>query len=69
MSREPRANAPADDAAETVETAEIPEIPGQAADDVAERPGTSTADHDHADKLADEWGEESFPGSDPPAHY
>lgn len=38
-------------------------------DDLAERPGSSKAGHEHADKLADEWGEESFPGSDPPAHY
>lgn len=27
------------------------------------------AEHDHDDALADEWGKESFPGSDPPAHY
>lgn len=38
-------------------------------DDVAELPGTSSVSHKHADDLADEWGEESFPGSDPPAHY
>jgi len=37
--------------------------------DVAEKPGSSTVSHEHADELADEWGEESFPGSDPPAHY
>lgn len=38
-------------------------------DDVAEHPGSTHNDHDHADELADEWGKESFPGSDPPAHY
>lgn len=46
-----------------------PSIPEEAASDVAERPGSSSVPHDHADELADEWGEESFPGSDPPAHY
>lgn len=38
-------------------------------DDVAERPGSTKVAREHADDLADEWGEESFPGSDPPAHY
>lgn len=38
-------------------------------DDPAETPGSSRVDHEHADELADEWGEESFPASDPPAHY
>ena len=38
-------------------------------DDVAEKPGTSNVSPDHEDELVDEWGEESFPGSDPPAHY
>lgn len=37
--------------------------------DVAEKPGSSKVSHEHADELADEWGKESFPGSDPPAHY
>ena len=37
--------------------------------DVAERPGDTKVEHEHADELADEWGEESFPASDPPAHY
>lgn len=37
--------------------------------DVAEKPGSDTVEHDHADELADEWGKESFPASDPPAHY
>lgn len=37
--------------------------------DVAEKPGSTAVSHEHADELADEWGEESFPGSDPPAHY
>lgn len=37
--------------------------------DVAEKPGSDKVSHQHADELADEWGEESFPSSDPPAHY
>lgn len=28
-----------------------------------------TAAHRHDDELADEWGDESFPSSDPPANY
>ncbi|MBK0419030.1 NAD-dependent epimerase/dehydratase family protein [Leucobacter sp. CSA1] len=38
-------------------------------EDVAEKPGSRAVPHERADELADEWGEESFPGSDPPAHY
>ncbi|MFD5601293.1 hypothetical protein ACFWHR_14705 [Leucobacter sp. NPDC058333] len=38
-------------------------------DDVAEKPGSDSVSHEHADALADEWGEDSFPNSDPPAHY
>ncbi|GAB2552652.1 hypothetical protein [Leucobacter ruminantium] len=37
--------------------------------DVAEKPGTDHVSHEHEDELVDEWGKESFPGSDPPAHY
>lgn len=37
--------------------------------DVAEKPGSAAVPHEHADALADEWGEGSFPSSDPPAHY
>lgn len=37
--------------------------------DVAECPGTTRVDHEHADELADGWGKDSFPASDPPAHY
>lgn len=44
-------------------------IPEEVPLDVAERPGDTSNDHDHADEVADEWGRESFPGSDPPAHY
>lgn len=44
-------------------------VPDEAANDVAERPGTTQVPHEHADELADEWGEDSFPSSDPPAHY
>lgn len=38
-------------------------------DDLAENPGSTEVSHEHADAVADEWGEDSFPGSDPPAHY
>lgn len=48
-----------------VETASREDAPT----DVAEKPGSGTVPHEHADALADEWGEESFPSSDPPAHY
>ena len=37
--------------------------------DAAEQPGSGASSHDHEDALVDEWGEESFPGSDPPGHY
>ena len=40
-----------------------------ASDDVAEKPGTDSASKDKEDALVDEWEEESFPASDPPAHY
>ncbi|UOR01779.1 hypothetical protein MUN77_00165 [Leucobacter allii] len=46
-----------------------PKLPVEAPDDVAERPGSGAVGHEHADDLANEWGEESFPASDPPAHY
>ncbi|NLA64697.1 MAG: hypothetical protein GX862_01950 [Leucobacter sp.] len=48
---------------------DVNKVPDEAPVDVAERPGDSQVSHEHADELADEWGEESFPGSDPPAHY
>ena len=49
---------------------EAPErIPEEARQDTAERPGSTQNEHDHDDELVDEWGEESFPGSDPPGHY
>ena len=44
-------------------------VPDESARDVAERPGDTDVEHQHADEIADEWGEESFPASDPPAHY
>lgn len=44
-------------------------VPEEAREDVAERPGSTENDAQHSDELADEWGEESFPASDPPAHY
>ncbi|MFV0432516.1 MAG: hypothetical protein ACK5LO_00830 [Leucobacter sp.] len=47
----------------------LPPDSEEAPTDVAEKPGSTEVSHDHADELADEWGEESFPGSDPPAHY
>ncbi len=41
----------------------------ETAADVAEKPGSGAVSHEHADELADEWSEDSFPASDPPAHY
>lgn len=44
-------------------------VPDEAPADVAEMPGTDSSSKDHKDELVDEWEEESFPASDPPAHY
>lgn len=57
------------EAADAADAADVHTVPDEARDDVAERPGHTQADHDHADELADEWGDESFPASDPPAHH
>ncbi len=35
----------------------------------SERSVAEAVAHDHDDALADEWGKESFPASDPPGHY
>ena len=43
--------------------------PEGARDDVAEKPGTDSASKEKEDELVDEWEEESFPASDPPAYY
>ena len=51
------------------ETPEDITLDEEVPDDAAERPGTDSTTHAHDDELADEWGRESFPGSDPPAHY
>ncbi|GAA1559273.1 MULTISPECIES: hypothetical protein [Brevibacterium] len=44
-------------------------VPDEAPHDVAETPGTDNSTKEHDDALVDEWEEESFPASDPPAHY
>lgn len=36
----------------------------QSADEIAAK-----ARHDHEDEIADEWGDESFPASDPPSGH
>ncbi|SDQ25662.1 NAD-dependent epimerase/dehydratase family protein [Leucobacter chromiiresistens] len=53
------------------ETPAIPADPDAAADPEAagDPDGRRRRRGDHDDALADEWGEESFPGSDPPANY
>lgn len=48
---------------------EAMKVPEEAPTDVAEQPGHTRTSKERADEIADEWGEESFPGSDPPAHY
>ena len=32
-------------------------------------PPKGDSSKEHKDRIADEWGDESFPSSDPPAHY
>lgn len=44
-------------------------VPEDARDDLAEKPGTDAASTEESEKLVDEWEVESFPASDPPAHY
>ena len=61
----PDADPDPDPAATRADAPPEPETPV----DLAERPGASQATHEHEDELVDEWGEESFPASDPPAHY
>lgn len=60
---------PTPDGEQPVRAPEPTKIPQVARHDQAERPGTAESAHDHDDALADEWGRESFPSSDPPAHY
>lgn len=55
--------------AEEAEESRDSAVPEEKPDDIAERPGSTNIPAQHADELADEWGKESFPGSDPPAHY
>ncbi|NLD85588.1 MAG: hypothetical protein GX636_06690 [Actinomycetales bacterium] len=38
-------------------------VDGELAEELAAK-----ARHDHDDEIADEWGDESFPASDPPGH-
>lgn len=60
---------PTPDGEQPVRAPEPTTIPQAARHDQAERPGTAESKHDHDDALADEWGRESFPSSDPPGHY
>lgn len=64
-----RENSAADEHSNESTENEPTRVPDEARDDVAERPGSGATDHEHVDKLVDEWSEESFPSSDPPAHY
>ncbi|WP_309132824.1 NAD-dependent epimerase/dehydratase family protein [Brevibacterium sp.] len=48
---------------------EVQTVPEAAPKKEAERPGTTADRRAHDDALVDEWGEESFPSSDPPGHY
>lgn len=47
----------------------VEQVPEAAPDTEAERPGSEAGDAMSEDDLVDEWGEESFPGSDAPGHY
>lgn len=40
-----------------------------ARNDIAEKPGTDSVGREHEEELVDEWEQNSFPASDPPAHY
>lgn len=42
---------------------------GKVADDESERPGSGKESAEASERRVDQWEEESFPGSDPPAHY
>ncbi|RBP65448.1 hypothetical protein DFO66_10431 [Brevibacterium sanguinis] len=53
----------------TVDDASAPQVPDSAPDTEAERPGSEKPAGMSEDELVDHWGEESFPGSDAPAHY
>lgn len=44
-------------------------VPETARDDLAEKPGTDSVGREREEELVDEWEEDSFPASDPPAHY
>lgn len=49
---------------------EDPKKPDQHQDEDKPKPADQTGNvAEDEEKLADEWGEESFPGSDPPANY
>ncbi|WP_336660762.1 NAD-dependent epimerase/dehydratase family protein [Leucobacter sp. USHLN153] len=68
----PDAGAPAKPAAGAAAATGSAAVTGVAAvlgDGSTSGPNAERAAHDHDDALADEWGEESFPGSDPPGHY
>lgn len=58
-----------EDAAHTGESETTEPLTDSAEGDPREADQQSIAAHDHDDALADEWGDESFPSSDPPAHY
>ncbi|WP_309131475.1 hypothetical protein [Brevibacterium sp.] len=73
-----------EDFAGASENDSVEQVPAAAPDTEAERPGSEGSDaqnsnaHDSGsgsddamseDELVDEWGEESFPGSDAPGHY
>lgn len=44
-------------------------VPAEATDGTAERSESEQKQHDHDDRMVDEWEDESFPASDPPGHY
>ncbi|WP_035280723.1 hypothetical protein [Brevibacterium album] len=65
MAQNPRSPRPPQDEQRREDAA-----PEQAqAAEIDEALASASTDREHDDALADEWGEESFPGSDPPANY
>lgn len=51
------------------ETSEPADEPTETTGPTAEELDAQAADRAHQDELVEEWGDESFPASDPPENY